>query len=37
MAKVMLNSDNDISLFVPLFDIPVSLGNLLQRIMSIDD
>ncbi len=28
---------DDISLFVPFFDIPVSLGNLFQRIASIDD
>ena len=33
----MLHSDDDISLFVPCFDIPVSLGNLFQRIASIDD
>src|SRR3990172_4046692 len=32
-----LNSDDDISLFVPCFDIPVSLGNLFQWIAPIDD
>lgn len=30
------NGDDDISLFMPCFDIPVSLGNLLQRVTSID-
>ena len=29
--------DDDISLFVSCFDIPVSLGSLFQRIASIDD
>ena len=33
----MLHSDDDISLFVSLFDIPVGLGSLLQRIASIND
>ena len=33
----MFHSDDDISLFVPFFDIPVSLDNLFQRIASIDD
>ena len=33
----MLHSDDDISLFVPFFDIPVRLGHLFQRIASIDD
>ena len=31
------HSYDDISLFVSSFDIPMSLGNLLQRIASIDD
>jgi hypothetical protein len=34
-SVVMLYSDDDISLLVPFLDIPVSLGNLLQRIASI--
>ena len=29
--------DNDISLFLPRFDIPMSLGCLFQRIAFIDD
>ena len=33
----MLHSDDDISLFVSCFDIPVRLGHLFQRIASIDD
>ena len=33
----MFHSDDDISLFVPFFDIPVSLDNLFQRIASIYD
>jgi hypothetical protein len=31
----MLHSNDDISLFVSCFDIPVGLGNLFQRIASI--
>ena len=34
---IMLHSYDDISLFVSFFDIPVSLGNLFQRIASIYD
>ena len=34
---IMFHSDDDISLFVSFFDIPVSLGNLFQRIASIYD
>jgi hypothetical protein len=33
----MGHRDDDIALFVSCFDIPVSLGNLFQRIASIDD
>ena len=33
----MLHSNDDISPFVPFFDIAVSLGNLFQRIASIYD
>ena len=34
---VVSHSDDYISLFVPCFDIPVSLDNLFQRIASIYD
>ena len=34
---MMFHSDDDISLFVPFFDIPVRLGHLFQRIASIND
>ena len=34
---IMFQSNYHISLFVPFLDIPVSLGNLFQRIASIDD
>ena len=34
---IMFHSNDYISLFVSCFDIPVSLGNLFQRIASIDD
>ena len=34
---IMFHSYDYISLFVPFFDIPVSLGNLFQRIASIND
>ena len=33
----MCHNDDDISLFVASFDVPMSLGDLLQRITSIDD
>ena len=33
----MSHSDDDIPLFEPLFDIPVSLGSLFQRIALIND
>ena len=33
----MSHNYDDISLFVSFFDIPMSLGDLLQRIASIDD
>lgn len=33
----MFHSYDYISLFVPFFDIPVSLGSLFQRIASIND
>ena len=33
----MCHSDGDISLFVSFVDVPVSLGNLFQRIASIYD
>ena len=33
----MVHSDDDISLFAPLIDIPVRLGNPFQRIAPIDD
>ena len=33
----MRHSDDDISCFVSCFDIPVSLGDLFQRIAAIDD
>ena len=33
----MLHRYDDISLFMPLFNIPVSLDNLFQRISSVDD
>ncbi len=33
----MLQSDDYISIFVSFVDIPVSLGNLFQRIASIND
>jgi hypothetical protein len=33
----MLHRDDDISLFVPVFDISVSLGHLLQRVAPIDN
>ncbi len=32
-----LNSDDDISLFVSFFNIPMRLGSLFQRIISIND
>ena len=34
---IVPHSDDYISLFVPLFDIPMSLDNVLQRIASIND
>ena len=34
---IVSHSDDDISLFVSCVDIPVSLGNLFQRIASISD
>ena len=34
---IMFHSDDDISLFVPFFDIAVSLGDLFQRIAPIYD
>src|ERR1700730_13033421 len=34
---VVLHSNDDVSLFVPLVNIPVSLDNLLQGIASIND
>jgi len=33
----MLHSDDDVSLFVSLFDIPVCRDNLVQRIAPIND
>jgi hypothetical protein len=33
----MHHSDDDVSPFLPLFDIPVSFGDLFQRIAPIDD
>ena len=34
---IMFHSDDNIFLFMSLFDIPVSLGDLFQRIASIND
>ena len=34
---VMFDGYDDIALFLACFDIPVSLGNLFQRIASIND
>jgi hypothetical protein len=37
LYDVLCHSDNNIPLFMPRFDIPVRLGNLLQRIALIDN
>jgi hypothetical protein len=34
---IMFHSDDDISLFMPFLDIPEGLGNLFQRIASINN
>ena len=34
---IMFHGYDYVSLFLPCFDIPVSLGNLFQRVASIDD
>jgi hypothetical protein len=36
-AVAMFHSDDDMSLLVPLFDVAVSLDNLLQRITPVND
>jgi len=34
---ILSNSYHNLALFMPLFNIPVSFGNLFQRIAPVDD